>query len=151
MRRFEMSNRSKVTIGVIVAAIVVVGIGLLGLGEAIYRKSDGERGWSLGAGVYELFGWDADAYRSDFGRGGMARGGEAELLDLPLVDEDGDGVPDRVQVPEEAAFGRGFGSRFDRSRHPFGVVGRLFCWGFFALVIGAGFVLYRRRRNRAHS
>ena len=145
-----MSKKSKVTIGVFVSVIVVVGIGLLGLGEAIYRNSDGERGWSLGAGVYELFGWDADAYRSDFGRGRVTRGGEADLLDLPLEDEDGDGVPDRVQVPVEAAFGRGFGSRFDRGRHSFGSVGRLFCWVFFALAIGAVILFYRRRRDQAH-
>ena len=144
-----MSKTHKVTIGVVVAVIVVVGFGLLGLGEAIYRNSDGERGWSLGAGVYQLFGWDADAYRSDFGRGRLARGWEADLLDLPLVDEDGDGVPDRVQVPAEAAFGRGVGSRFARDGHSFGFVGRLFCWGFIALAIGAGFLFYRRRRNKA--
>ena len=145
-----MSKKAKVTIGAIVSIIVVVGIGLLGLGEAIYRNSDGERGWSLGASVYELFGWDADAYRSDFGRGRVTRGGEANLLDLPLVDEDGDGVPDRVQVPVEATFGHGFGSRFAYGRHSFGVVGRMFCWGCFALVIGAGLLYYRWRRNQAH-
>ena len=146
-----MSKKSIVTIGLVISVIVVVGIGLLGLGEAIYRNSDGQRGWSLGAGVYELFGWDADAYRSDFSRGRVVRGGEADPLDLPLVDEDGDGVPDRVQVPVEAVFGRGFGSRFGRGGHSFGVVGRMFCWGFFGLAIGAGFMLYRRRRNQAHA
>jgi hypothetical protein len=141
-----MSKKAKVTIGAIVSIIIVVGIGLLGLGEAVYRNSDGERGWSLGASVYELFGWDADAYRSDFGRGRLTRGGEADLWDLPLVDEDGDGVPDRVQVPVEGASGRSFA----RGRHSFGVVGGLFCWGFFALAIGVGFLFYRRRRNQAH-
>jgi hypothetical protein len=137
-----MFNNRKVIIGVVVAAIVIVGIGLLGLGEAIYRHSDGERGWSVGAGLYELLGWDAEDYRSDFGRG---RDSEDGSWDLSLVDEDGDGVPDRVRIPEEATFDRGFA----RGRRSFGFARGLFCLSFVAMAIVAGVLFYRRRRDQA--
>lgn len=136
-----MFNNRKVIVGVVVATIVIVGIGLLGLGEAIYRHSDGERGWSVGAGLYELLGWDADDYRSDF------HDSEGESLDLSLVDEDGDGVPDRVRISEEAVWGHGFA----RGRRSFGFARRLFCLSFVAMAIVAGVLLYHRRRNQAQS
>jgi hypothetical protein len=62
-----MSRKWQVAIGVIVAVVALSGICMLRWGGMIYRASDGERGWSLGATVYELLGWGAEAYRSDFG------------------------------------------------------------------------------------
>ena len=126
-----MSQRRKVAIGVIVAAIVVVGLGLLRWSGMVYRVSDGERGWSLGATVYEALGWGSEAYRSDFGW-------------------------DRA-VPEEGAFGAGRIARFGRHsglshgwRHgrafgPFRAVGGLGCLAFLAALIGLGVFLWRRQ------
>lgn len=62
-----MSRKWQVAIGVIVAVVALSGISALRWGGMVYRASDGERGWSLGAAVYELLGWGAEAYRSDFG------------------------------------------------------------------------------------
>jgi hypothetical protein len=128
-----MSRKWKVAIGVIIAVIVVVGLGLLRWGSMVYRASGGERGWSLGAYVYEVLGWGSEAYRSDFGW-------------------------DRA-VPEEGAFGPGCIERFDRRsspshgwRHgrafgPFRAVGGLGCLVFLAALIGMGAFLWRRQRK----
>jgi hypothetical protein len=100
-----MSTKWKVTIGVIVAAVVVSGIGLLCLGSVIYRNSDGEYGWSPVAYVSELvWGAGASAYLPEPSWGPAA-------YKVRLVDDDEDGVPDRgvIEVPTAAAFGWDFG------------------------------------------
>jgi len=116
-----MSKRGKVAIGVIVVAVVMVGLGLLRWSGMVYRASGGERGWSLGATVYEALGWGSEAYRSDFDW-------------------------DRA-IPEGGAFGRGRIGRFGRGFGPFRVVGGLGRLAFLAAVIGLGVFLWRRQRK----
>lgn len=141
-----MSNKHRITIGIIVAVVVVVA-GLLHWGNAVYWSSDGQRGWSLGVLAYELLGWDAADYRSDFGRDWDAAG--AEQLELSLLDDDGDAVPDRgvVQVPSETVSTRRSGRWF--GLHSFGRGSGLSHGGgrliFLALLIGLGIFFFHRR------
>lgn len=121
-----MSKKWKIAVGVIVAVVAFTGLGLLRWGEAIYWISGGERGWSLGVSAYQVLGWGSEAYRSDFGWDDALEGEEArwtDEFDARLVDDDGDGVPDRavVEVPSEhrGRFGHGFDHDIDHgiSRH----------------------------------
>ena len=116
-----MPRKWKVAVGVTVAVVVLVGLGLLRWGGAVYRASGGERGWSLGAFVYEVLGWGSEAYTSDFGW-------------------------DRA-MPEGGAFGRGHIGRFGRGFGPFRVVGGLGRLAFLAALIGLGVFLWRRQRK----
>ena len=143
-----MSNRKKVTIGVIAAIIIVVGGGLLRWGSVVYWNSDGERGWSLGAAAYELLGWDSEAYRDDFSRERALYDGEG-ALEVRLVDEDGDGVPDRGVVETSTGSVSAFSHRtpFGRLRGHGGKLGGLMCLVSLALLGGLAFVFYRRRRK----
>jgi hypothetical protein len=89
---------------------------------------------------------------------------------MQLVDDDGDGVPDRgvIEVPEGTLTGWGFGrgwrfeptrgtvfgryrgwghhGSFGRFSGPFRIVGGLACLAFLAPLVGLGAVLYHRRR-----
>lgn len=114
-----MSKRGKVVIGVIVVAIVVVGLGLLRWGEMVYRASDGERGWSMGATVYQALGWGSEAYRADLDRA----------------------------APEEGAFGRGRIAHSGWGFGPFRAVRGLGGLVFLAALIGLGVFLWRRQRK----
>jgi hypothetical protein len=167
-----MSDRWKVAIGVVVAVVVVTGIGLLRWSGVVYWASGGERGWSLGTYVYEILGWGSEAYRADFGWEPAACE-DAECtahLKVQLADDDGDGVPDRgvIEMPEGGIlgaghiigrFGPGRGARFGRrlgltrgrpfghTLAPFRIVGGLFRLALLGGVIALGVVLYRRRRK----
>ena len=116
-----MSKRGKVVIGVVVVAIVVVGLGLLRWGGMVYRASDGARGWSLGATVYQALGWGVDAYRADFGR----------------------------VAPEGEGLGRGHGAHFGHGFGPFRAVRGLGGLVFLAALIGLGVFLWRRQTRTA--
>lgn len=143
-----MSRKQKITIGVIVAIIVVVGGGLLRWGSVVYWNSDGERGWSLGAAVYELLGWGSEAYRDDFGREHVLYDGE-DALGVHLVDDDEDGVPDRGVVETFTGSVSVFGHRtpFGRVRGHGGKLGGLMCLVPLALLGGLAVVFYRQRRK----
>ncbi len=84
-----MSKKWKVAIGVIIAAVVVAGVALSVWGAVTFRKRAYEHGWGPGE-------WRTEA---------------ATQLEVRLVDDDGDGVPDRgvIEAPTEVPFGRGFG------------------------------------------
>jgi hypothetical protein len=128
-----MSRKWKVAIGVIIAAVVVAGLGLLRWSGMVYRASDGERGWSLGATVYEVLGWGSEAYRSDFGWDrGMPEGGALG--------------PERIErFGGPSGLSRGW--RYGRAFGPFRVVAGLGRLAFFAVLIGLGVFLWRRQRK----
>ncbi|MCP4540017.1 MAG: hypothetical protein GY832_22995 [Chloroflexi bacterium] len=120
-----MSKNGKIALGVIVAVVIMTGMGLLRWSGMIYRLSDGERGWSAGAAVYQMLGWGTDAYREDLDRAYSPDDGEAGL----------------TAIRGHKRFGRGFGrSRFG------GGFGRLVSLAFLT---GLGVFVYRRwRQNR---
>ena len=134
---------SKKWIIVIVAFVVVgmvacAGMGALRWGEMIYRRSDGQRGWSLGAGIYRMFGWDAEAYEEDFGR-------------AHWMDEDVDETADCAELEAPLAHHRGMrhGRRFGHGGAPRFLAG-FGCLAFLGLLAVPGVLLYRRwRKDRA--
>ncbi len=139
-----MSKKWKVVIGVVAATVVIVGIALPIWGIVTFRSKGYERGWATGA------------YR-----------GEPEVatrLEVDLVDDDGDGVPDRgvIDLPMAVAFGPGRPFGHAQGRHfgrgfvpghglplgpafgPFLVVGGLARLAFLALLIGMAVFFFRR-------
>lgn len=131
-----MSKKWKIVIGTIATAVVFVGIGLPIWGIVAFRSRGYEHGWLPGA-----YGWAPEV---------------ATQLEVDLVDDDGDGVPDRgvIDVPTAAAFGSGrhFGRSFGPGRGlpfgpafgPFLIVGGLARLAFLALLIGMGVFFFRR-------
>jgi len=141
-----VSKKWKIAIGVIIAAVVVAGVGLAVWGAVTFRSRIYERGWEPRAHK-----WGPEA---------------TTQLEVRLVDDDEDGVPDRgvIEVPTGLPFGRGFGPgrrlpfgpghglhpgqsfgpHFGRGFGPFFIVGGLFRLAFLALLIGLGVACFRR-------
>jgi hypothetical protein len=141
-----MSKKWKIAIGVIVAALVVAGVALSIWGVVTFRNRVYKHGWEP-----RVHKWEPEA---------------TTQLEVRLVDDDGDGVPDRgvIEVPADLPFGRGlspgrrpstilgtglpfgpghgfhfghgFGPHFGRSFGPFFIVGGLFRLAFLVLLIG---------------
>jgi hypothetical protein len=107
----------------------------------IYRRSDGQRGWSVGVAVYQLFGWDAEAYEEDFG----------QLYRL-TTDADGETTADCVEIDASVGHHRGrllgydSSSRFGRHGGPRFLAG-LACIGFLGLLVVPAVFVYRRWRD----
>jgi len=140
-----VSKKWKIAIGVVIAAVVVAGVALAAWGAVTFRSRVYERGWQ--PGVHK---WGPEA---------------ATQLEVRLVDDDGDGVPDRgvIEAPAGLPFGRGFGRgrrlrfgpghglscgrgfgpHFGRGFGPFFIVGGLFRLAFLALLIGLGVACFR--------
>jgi hypothetical protein len=137
-----MSRKWKIAIGVTVAAVVIAGVALAVWGVVTFRNRIYEHGWGLRAHK-----WGPEA---------------TTQLEVRLVDDDGDGVPDRgvIEAPMGLPFGRGFapgrgpstmlragsrfGPHFGRGFRPFLIVGGLFRLVFLALLIGLGVACFRR-------
>jgi hypothetical protein len=179
-----MSKTWKFIIGVIVVVVILVGLGMLRWSNRVYWSSNGERGWSLGATAYQAFGWGTENYLSDFGRGpafvrgdGPEQGGRrgpivfteegTAQVEVTLVDDDGDGVPDRgvIDLPPRGAFspsgpapqahsGRAFGPGVKHFGPEYGDFGRRPPVGGFLFLlllvaaIGGGIYFYRRQRAK---
>jgi hypothetical protein len=116
-------------------------MGVLRWGEMVYRRSNGERGWSIGVAIYQLFGWDAEAYEEDFGHVGR------------LTDDNADSTADCAET--EAVFwhhrGRRLGGRMGHRGGPRFLAG-LGCLAFLSLLlIVPGVILYRRWRDTRDS
>jgi len=146
-----MSKKWKITIGVVVAAVVVAGVGLAVWGAVTFRSRVYERGWGPGE-------WRTEA-ATELRRPELVEG------EVRLVDDDGDGVPDRgvIEAPAGLPFGRGFGrgrrpSTMLRTGLPFGpghglhsgwgfgpflIVGGLFRLAFLVLLIGLAVACFR--------
>ena len=144
-----MSKKWKIVVGAIGVVVVVVGIGLPIWGMMAFRSRGYEHGWPPGA-----YRWEPEA---------------ATQLEVDLVDDDGDGVPDRgvIDVPTAAALGPGrpFGGVYPEQRRgaqrghfgpgrglpfgpafgPFLIVGGLFRLAFLALLIGMAVCFFRHR------
>ena len=148
-----MSKKWKIAIGIIVAAIVVAGVALAVWGAVTFRNRVYEHGWEP-----RMRQWGPEA---------------TTQLEVRLVDDDGDGVPDRgvIEVPTGLPFGRGFGPGrgpsilrrgsgqamlrtglpfgpgrglpFGRTFGPFLIVGGLFRLAFLALLIGLAVACFR--------
>lgn len=86
-----------IVVFVVVGVVACAGLGALRWGEMIYRQSDGQRGWSVGAGIYRMLGWGAEAYEEDFGQ-------------MHWLDDDKDETADCAEI-EEAPFGHHRGLR----------------------------------------
>jgi hypothetical protein len=149
-----VSKKWKIIIGVVIAAIVVAGAALAVWGAVTFRSRVYERGWQP-----RTYKWEPEAVTQ---------------LEVRLVDDDGDGVPDRgvIEAPTGLPFGRGFapdrgpstmlrtglrfgpghglysgqsfGPHFGRGFGPFFIVGGLFRLAFLALLIGLGVACFRR-------
>jgi hypothetical protein len=133
-----MSKTWKIAIGVIVA-IVVIGGAALGVGGLI----------TLGNRVHAPGRAPAAHWQES---------GPVAQLEVELMDDDGDGVPDRgvIELPSGPAsrfgrdvrFGRGFGPGhgvpFGRGFGPFLIVGRLAHLVVFAGLVVVGLLFYRR-------
>ena len=141
-----MSKKWKIAIGVIIAAVVVAGVALAVWGAVTFRNRVYEHGWQP-----RVHKWGPEA---------------TTQLEVRLVDDDGDGVPDRgvIEVPAGLPFGRGFGPgrrlpfgpghglHFGRGFGPhsgwgfgpFLIVGGLFRLAFLALLIGLAVACFRR-------
>ena len=130
-----MSKNWKITIGVIIAVIVLVGLGMLRWGSRVYWTSGGERGWSLGASIYQMLGWGTEAYRADFG-----------WDDYEDCESDCDAVENSWD--HHRRFGPGFVRHRDRGGHVF-FAGGMGCLSFFVLLslVGLGVVGFRRWRE----
>ena len=147
-----MSKSLKITIGVILAVVIIMGMGLLRWSSRVYWNSGGERGWSLGASVYQMMGWGVENYMADMGFQRGEEGWTSEV-EVRLIDDDEDGVPDRgvIDHPAQVRFGKfgpyGYHDRgFGRGRPGGG--GCLFLLLVIAAV-GGGIYFYRRQRSSA--
>ncbi|MBN1220715.1 MAG: hypothetical protein JXM69_17470 [Anaerolineae bacterium] len=162
-----MSKNWKIAIGVIIIIVGLVGLGMLRWGHRVYWSSGGERGWSLGAYAYQVFGWDSANYLADFSRGPVARRDTTGLtseVEVRLIDDNGDGVPDWgvIELPAKDALERRFalpdrgthlGRNFGPGHRPFRpifvslfIIGGLVSLAFLALIVGLGIFFYRRWR-----
>ena len=146
-----MLRKWKIAIGVIVAALVIAGVALAVWGAVTFRSRVYEHGWQA-----RMHKWEPEA---------------ATQLEVRLVDDDGDGVPDRgvIEMPEDLQygcgygpsilrrgsrpamlrgsphFGHGFGSHFGWGSGPFFIVGGLLRLAFLALLIGLAVAFFRHR------
>lgn len=122
-----------IALAVVLGIIACAGMGVLRGGEVIYRRSGGERGWSLGVSVYQMLGWGAEAYEEDFGRAHLEDAEEGECAD---------------EFEDDLHTGRRFGHKRGRFGHgPFRFLGGLGCLMFLALLAIPGALLYRHWRK----
>jgi len=156
-----MSKKWKIAIGVVVAAVVIAGVALAVWGAVTFRNRVYEHGWQPRAHK-----WGPEAttqLRCPEPRPEQSR--RVVEGEVRLVDDDGDGVPDRGVIEAPAGlpfgrgfgpgrrlpfgpghglhFGRGFGPHFGRGFGPFLVVGGLFRLTFLALLIGLAVACFR--------
>jgi hypothetical protein len=142
-----MSRKWKIAIGVIVAAVVIAGVALAVWGAVTFRNRVHEYGWEPRGHK-----WVPDEATTQLQCPELVEG------EVRLVDDDGDGVPDRgvIEVPAGLSLGRGFspgrrlpvgpghGFHFGRGFGPFPIMGGLFRLAFLALLIGLAVVCFQR-------
>jgi hypothetical protein len=86
-----MSRKWKIALGAVIAAVVIAGVALAAWGAVTFRNRVHEYGWEPRAHK-----WGPEA---------------TTQLEVRLVDDDGDGIPDRgvIEVPEDLQYGWGYG------------------------------------------
>jgi len=86
-----MSKKWKIAIGAVIATVVIAGVALAVWGAVTFRHRVYEHGWEPRAHK-----WGPEA---------------TTQLEVRLVDDDGDGIPDRgvIEVPEDLQHGWGYG------------------------------------------
>jgi hypothetical protein len=91
-----MSKKWKIALGAVIAAVVIAGVALAVWGAVTFRNRVHEYGWEPRAHK-----WGPEA---------------TTQLEVRLVDDDGDGIPDRgvIEVPEDLQYGWGYGPSFLR-------------------------------------
>lgn len=132
-----MARKWKIIIGVAIALVVIACVAVPIVGVVLFKGRMHEFGWRPG----EMQRW----------KPGEVQHNESEV---ELIDDDGDGVPDRgvIEVPEGMLSGRGrfIGGRFGgRAFGPFLFVGRLIRLALLVGVVALGLVFYRKWR-KAH-
>jgi hypothetical protein len=95
-----MSKKWKIALGAVMAAVVVAGVAMAVWGAVTFRNRVHEYGWEPRA--HE---WGPEA---------------TTQLEVRLVDDDGDGIPDRgvIEVPEDLQHGWGYGPHFGSGHRP---------------------------------
>jgi hypothetical protein len=137
-----MARKWKIIIGVAVALVIIACVAVPIVGVVLFRGRMHEFGLQPG----EIHRW-------------MPGEAQHHGAEVELIDDDGDGVPDRgvINSSEGMSFGQGrfIGRRFVRGRFggrvfgPFFFVGRLIHLVFLAGVVALGLVFYRKWR-KAH-
>lgn len=132
-----MKKKWFIVIGILVV-VFFIACAVIGAGESIYRASNGQRGWSMGAAAYNALGWGTDAYLADSAQRMQHRLG----ISSQTENKSGE-TPDAAQN-NSLPYGAGSHLRqTDRRGHG----------GFFLLVLialGAGaFFFYRRKKQSA--
>jgi hypothetical protein len=86
-----MSKKWKIAIGAVIATVVIAGVALAVWGGVTFRNRVYEHGWEPRAHK-----WGPEP---------------TTQLEVRLVDDDGDGIPDRgvIEVPEDLQHGWGYG------------------------------------------
>jgi len=94
-----MSKKWKIALGAVIAAVVIAGVALAVWGAVTFRNRVHEYGWEPRAHQ-----WGPEA-TTQLRRPELVEG------EVRLVDDDGDGIPDRgvIEVPEDLQYGWGYG------------------------------------------
>jgi hypothetical protein len=94
-----MSKKWKIALGAVIAAVVIAGVALAVWGAVTFRNRVHEYGWEPRAHK-----WGPEA-TTQLRRPELVEG------EVRLVDDDGDGIPDRgvIEVPEDLQYGWGYG------------------------------------------
>jgi hypothetical protein len=94
-----MSRKWKIALGAVIVAVVIAGVALAVWGAVTFRNRVHEYGWEPRAHK-----WGPEA-TTQLRRPELVEG------EVRLVDDDGDGIPDRgvIEVPEDLQHGWGYG------------------------------------------
>jgi len=111
-----MSKKWKIAIGVVIAAVVIAGVAMAVWGAVTFRNRVHEYGWEPRAHK-----WGPEAttqLRRPKPRPEQSR--RVVEGEVRLVDDDGDGIPDRgvIEVPEDLQHGWGYGPHFGSGHRP---------------------------------
>lgn len=164
-----MSKQWTIVVGVVAGILALCLVGLVGV--TIGRASSFAAMNRAGVGMQNPRGFEQPGQFERDGRFNKNPQAEKSQLEVTLIDDDDDGIPDRgvVEMPAGPAFNRGFDGKFndrggppqnfgrgfnpgrgDFNRLPFlplAPLGGLFCLTILGGLTALGVVLYRRRSS----